>query len=297
MSIVKITKPGVYEDLPAIDYHAQHDWLSWSNAKKLVPPSTPAHLKAAMAAGQERKRHFDVGKVVHARILGEGDEYVVVQAQRRDKTLYDARDYVTVSAQAHRDEIYEAGKVPILATEIAAADQMAASVAAHPVANALLTNGTPEVSLFWVDEATGVKCRARLDWLPDKVKGQMIVPDLKTAVTAAPSEFAKAAAKYGYYGQQAHYLDGIRACDIDPDPAFMFVVVEKTDPWPVIVGRFANQLDLQLANATVDRARRIWRECIETDTWPAYPGGVIDLNLPVWLHYELEGFTETEMVI
>lgn len=288
---MKITKPGIYPDLPAADYHAQHDWLSWSMAKKLLPPSTPAHLKASLRNGEERKRHFDVGKVIHAVVLGEGDEFIVVQALDRQKNPYDARDYETVSAQRHRDQIYADGQVPILRSELDAAQKMAESVAAHREAHALLTNGTPEVSLFWIDDATGVKCRARLDWLPNpQPRRRLIVPDLKSASTAAPSEFAKAAARYAYYGQQRWYSDGIAACDLDPDPAFVFVVVEKADPWPVIVGQIASSADLSLARAAVDRTRRLYRECVETDTWPAYPGGVVDIDLPAWIHYDLEEF-------
>lgn len=288
---MRITEPGVYYDLKSEDYHAQHEWLSWSRMKYLVPPSTPAHFKASLRAGDERKRHFDVGKVVHSVILGEGDEYVVVQALTKDKTSYDAKSYDLVSAQRHRDEIYASGKIPILRAELDAAQRMAESVAAHPIAKALLTNGTPEVSLFWVDESTGVKCRARLDWLPDARPGRrLIVPDLKSAATAAPGDFAKAAGKFGYYGQQRHYSDGIVACGLDPDPAFVFVVVEKTDPWPVIVGQFAQRDDLRLARAVVDSARRLYRDCVAADHWPAYPGGVIDLTLPTWLHFELEEF-------
>lgn len=291
MGTVSITEPGVYPDLPAEEYHRQHDWLSWSMMKRLVPPSTPAHLKASLRQGEERERHFDVGKVVHNVVLGNGDDYEVVQAVTREKVTYDARDYVTKSAQDHRDAIYESGKVPILRAELEAAEQMAKSVTEHEVANALLTNGTPEVSLFWIDEATGVKCRARLDWLPDAREGRrMIVPDLKSAATADPREFSKAAGKYGYYGQQRHYLNGIKACGLDPDPAFLFVVVEKADPWPVIVGQIAGRDDLDLAARVVDRATRLWRDCTESDHWPAYPAGVIDLSLPTWLHYDLEEF-------
>lgn len=294
-----ITEPGIYYDLPANVYHAQHDWLSWSRMKKLVPPSTPAHFKASMAAGEERKRHFDLGKVVHALTLGEGDEFEVVQALNKSKEPYDARDYITVSAQAHRDAIYDAGKVPILRPELNTAEAMAASVRNHPLASALLTNGRPEVSLFWIDAETGVKCRARLDWLPNKAAGHpLIVADLKTAATAAPREFAKSAAKFGYYGQAAHYSDGIKALGIDSDPAFMFVVVEKTDPHLVIVGQFTDALDMQLARATVDHARRLYRECIEADRWPGYPEDVIELSLPAWLHYEFEDANPAdEMVV
>ena len=301
---MKITKPGIYADLSNADYHAQHDWLSWSMMKRLVPPSTPAHLKAAMRNGQENKRHFDLGKVVHALALGDGDTFEVVQCVGRDKKVRDAEDYATKSAQVHRDAIYEAGNVPILRRELDQAEAMAKSLREHPVARDLLSDGQPEVSLFWIDEATGAKCRARLDWLPNpQLDGRLIVPDLKTANAAAPTEFAKAAARFGYYGQQHHYLDGIRQTGLASDPTFVFVVVETTDPWPVIVGRIHEEGDLALAAGVVDRCRSLYRECAATDTWPAYPGGLVDLSLPVWLHYDLETFAglslspEQELVI
>ncbi|HEX6684988.1 MAG TPA: PD-(D/E)XK nuclease-like domain-containing protein [Candidatus Limnocylindrales bacterium] len=283
-----ITEPGVYTDLPAEVYHAQDEWLSWSRMKNLIPPSTPAHFKAAMEAPQERKRHFDLGKIVHKLVLGEGEAFEVVQALDRKKEPYDATDYKTVSAQEHRDAIYERGNVPVLAAELADANAMAAAVKAHPIGAALFTSGKPEVSLFWVDETTGVKCRARLDWLPDAVEGRrLIVPDLKTAVTAAPAEFSKAGAKFGYYGQATHYSDGIKALGIDADPAFLFVVVEKAAPWLVSVGQFTERDDRRLARAVVDHCRRLYAECTATDTWPGYGESVASLSLPMWHHYDL----------
>lgn len=282
-------EPGIYPDMPAAIYHAQHDWLSWSRMKNLVPPSTPAHFKAALAAGEERKRHFDLGKVVHALTLGDGDEFVVVQALNKAKESYDAASYDLVSAQRHRDEIYAAGKVPILRHELEAAQKMADAVKAHPIANLVLGDGRPEVSLFWIDPETGVKCRARLDWLPNKHEGRrLIVPDLKSAATAAPTEFAKAAANFGYYGQATHYLDGVRTLGLDDDPAFLFVAVEKAAPYLVSVGQFANTDDLRLARRTVDHCRRLYAQCLADDNWPGYGEGINDLALPTWLHYSLE---------
>lgn len=286
---VKITVPGVYPDMPSDVYHAQHEWLSWSRMKYLIPPSTPAHFKAALEAPEERKRHFDLGKVIHHLVLGDGDEFEVVQALNRAKESVDATSYDLVSAQRHRDEIYAAGKVPILRHELDAAEKMAEAVKRHTVANALLSNGRPEVSLFWVDKATGVKCRARLDWLPNPVEGRrLIVPDLKSAATAAPTEFAKASANFGYYGQHRHYLDGIEACGLDDDPAFLFVVVEKTHPHLVSVGQFADKDDLKLARAVVDHCRRLYAECLAADNWPGYGEGVHNLTLPTWFHYSME---------
>lgn len=283
-----ITEPGIYTDLPAIDYHRQHDWLSASNMKRLVAPSTPAHFKAALKAGEERKRHFDLGKIVHTLVLGDGEKFEVVQALNRAKEEYDATSYDTVSAREHRDAIYERGNIPILRHELTAAQAMADAVREHQVASQLFSGGRPEVSAFWVDPASGVKCRARFDWLPDAVEGRrMIIPDLKTAATADPREFSKAAARFGYYIQHVHYLDAVRALGLDDDPAFVFVAVEKEDPHLVMVGQFAEAEDRKLARAVVSRARQIFKECTETGDWWGYPPGVNALALPTYTHYDM----------
>lgn len=285
---VVITEPGVYYDLAEDDYHAQTEWLSWSRMKHLIPPSTPAHFQTALAAPEERKRHFDLGKIVHRLVLGRGAEYEIVLALDRSKQPYEATSYDTVSARTHRDMIYAEGKIPILAHEFEAASAMAASVKAHPLGAALLTDGRPEASLFWVDPATGVKCRARIDWLPNPSAGRMVVPDLKTAESAAPTEFSKVAAKLGYYGQDCHYSDGIAALGLASRPAFLFVVVEKAAPHLVSVGRFSEPDDRHLARAVVDHCRRLYATCTTDNRWPGYGDQIADLTLPTWLHYALE---------
>lgn len=274
-------KTGLHFDMPHADYLAQHDWLSASGIKRLIPPSTPAHFKAAQGR-EEHKPAFDFGKAAHARVLGAGEDVVVVD--------YD--DWRGKDARFLRDAAYEQGKVPILAKDNVVIDGMAASLGAHPVAPLLFATGLPEVSAFWTDPETGVQCRARFDWLPETQQGRrLVVPDLKTASTAAPTEFAKAAARFGYYAQQEHYRDGLMALDIDKNPAFVFVVIEKEFPYLVTVAQFAQPDDVRLARAAVDRARRVYAECVATDTWPGYPTGINDLSLPTWLHYDLEEFT------
>lgn len=166
---------------------------------------------------------------------------------------------------------------------------MAGAIRSHPTASVVLGNGRPEVSLFWVDPDTGVKCRARLDWLPNLVEGRrLIVADVKTADDASNEGFAKAAASRGYFGQWTHYLDGVKALGLDPNPAWLFVVVEKAAPHLVNVAQFAERDDLRLARKTVDHIRRLYAACVATDTWPGYGAGINNLELPKWLHYQLE---------
>lgn len=278
---MKITEPGVYPDLDAATYRAQTDWLSVSGMKRLLRPSCPAKFKAALDAPEEHKPQFDLGKAVHTAVLGRGEEFVEVAAE----------DYRTKDARLLRHDAYMAGKVPLLTAELALVEAMRLAVAANPLAAALFSNGTAEVSLFWVDDATGVQCKARLDWLPEPVDGRrLIVPDFKTAVSAEPGEFSRNAARFGYLAQALHYTDGIRAVGLDPDPAFLFVIAEKDPPHVVTIGQFTDADDLKLATAMNDTARRIYRECIQTDTWPGYTAGVAELTLPTWWRYDNEEY-------
>lgn len=277
---MKITEPGLYPDLDEAVYRSQHEWLSVSGAKKLLPPSCPAKFKATIGV-EEHRPQFDVGKAFHAKVLGRGGEVVVVDADSwRGKEARDARD------AAHT-----AGKTPLLASDAAVVDAMAAAVLAHDTAPLLFQGGGAEVSAFWVDEATGVKCKARFDYLPEPQPGRrLIVPDLKSAVSADPGEFSRAAARYGYLLQQEHYTSALRHLGVSDDPAFIFCVVEKDPPHLVNVGQFADQEDRRLSAAALDKALRLYRDCLAADHWPGW-SGVTDLSLPNWHRYELEELT------
>lgn len=273
-------KPGLHFDLPEADYHAQRASLSVSGAKKLLPPSCPAKFKAALELGEEHRAQFDFGKVAHALALGKGADFDVAPYE----------DWRSKAAREFRDEAYAAGRTPILAADHAKAVELAAAVAAHPLAGALFTGGEAEVSAAWTDRATGVNCRARFDYLPEQVDGKrLLIPDLKTALSAQPGEFGRSAGRFHYAMQDQWYTDAARALGLDDDPAFLYVVVEKDPPYIVTVGQLREE-DKKLGRALNDKARRIYAECLDTDTWPAYtqPDEIAEIALPVWHHNDYE---------
>jgi hypothetical protein len=277
---VKITKPGLYPDLSDVDYRAQHEWLSVSGANKLLPPSCPAKYRATVGV-EEHKAQFDFGKAFHAAVLGDGSATECIAAE----------NWRTKEAREFRADCYARGVVPLLVAEANEIDAMAAAVKAHDTAPHLFTGGTAEVSAFWVDSATGVQCKARFDYLPEKQDDRrLIVPDLKSAVSASPKDFASAAARYGYVMQDRHYTSGLRHLGIDQDPAFVFVVVEKDTPYLPAVMQFAEPNELRLVETALDKALRLYRDCLATDTWPGYPG-ISQLSLPTWHLYDLEEMT------
>lgn len=293
---VVVDGPGVYDDLPAADYHADpvpERSLSYSGAKRLLPPSCPALFKHWRDNGQQPKQAFDFGHAAHRLVLGVGEPLAVV----------DAADWRTKYARQQAEKARALGQVPILAEEYATVVAMAEAIRRHPVAAALLdpTKGKPEQSLFWRDERTGVMRRCRLDFLRDPINGRLILPDYKTSRTAEPVGAAKAMVDYCYHQQADWYLSGAVACGLagDQEPAFVLIYQEKTPPYLVTVA----QPDTGALAAGRDRNRKaidVFRRCMERGEWPGWTDAdgrcttdeVITLAMPRWAAYEHQAALE-----
>ncbi len=272
-AVVAPLPTGVYDGLPAEDYH-RDPALSSSGARRLLPPSCPALFRHEQINGRPRKRVFEIGHAAHALVLGCGPELVKV----------DARDWRTDKAKALAAEARERDAVPLLPDEYAEVHAMAEALRAHPVARALFDpeRGRPEVSLFWRDGLGGVDRRARLDWLPDPGRGRMIVPDYKSTLSASPAELPKSIYKWGYHQQDPWYLDGVEACDVADDAAFVFVFQEKSAPYLVTV----IELDVIARNIGREMNRRaidLYAECARRGAWPGYSDEIEIVPLPAWV--------------
>jgi hypothetical protein len=273
---VSVEQPGVY-DIPEDEYHADPvpgGSLSSSGARRLLPPSCPAIFRYEQDH-PVRKDVFDFGSAAHKLVLGAGPVIVVV----------DAEDWRTRAAKERREDIRDAGAIPLLRAEHAQVQAMALAIRRHPIASVLFDpsgNGRPEQSLFWQDPETGVWCRARPDWLPDTYADRrLIIPDYKTTVSASPEHITKAVGNLGYHQQDAWYTDGARALGLDDDPAFIFVFQEKTPPYLVTVV----QLDEDARRAGRARNRLAierYRDCTESGIWPGHSDEIEFITLPAW---------------
>lgn len=269
---------GAYADVPEDVYHADVDSLSSSGARRLLPPSCPAIFKHERDEGRPPKAEFDFGHAAHKFVLGEGAEIISV----------DADDWRTKAAREVRDQAYADGKVPLLARDVAKARQMAEKVHQHPIAGPLFRSGQPEVSLYWTDKKTGVRLRARPDFVPDNGTSRLILADYKTSNSALPRAFAKSAADYGYHQQDPWYVDGAIATGLGgDDTAFVFVVQSKTPPFVVTVMEL-DPTAIALGRRLNRRAIDIYAECNRTGIWPGYGDHVHLINLPTWAEHQQE---------
>lgn len=275
-----ITEPGVYA-LPFEDYLADPvpgGSLSTSGAKTLLG-ACPAIFDYERKHGRPDSAAFDFGHAAHSMVLGDGLEVAVIP----DDTLSSNGSTNTKAAKEFIAEARTRGAVPLKSGDAAQVQAMADALRAHPIAGRLLdpNRGTPEQSLFWTDERTGVWRRARLDALPHPALGRMIIVDYKTTDCAKPSLFAKSIANYGYHMQGDAYIDAIKALGLADDAAFLLVAQEKKAPYLISVVELSAPA-LRIGHERNQRAIDIFKRCTETNHWPAYSEGVELVDLPIW---------------
>lgn len=247
--------------------------LSSTGAKTLL--SCPARYAWQRTHGQASKPEFDFGTAAHRFILGAGATIERVSAS----------SWATNAAKDAAKTARAEGRTPLLVKDYLRALDVAKAVKRHPVAGPLVNgDGISEVSLFWTDEESGVKCRARLDRFTQLRSGRDVVIDVKTTTAggAAPGAFARTAHNFGYHLQAAFYLAGAVATGfVEPDAAFLFVVVEKEPPHPVAIYELDHDA-LTLGNVLARKAIDTFRECSLTGVWPSYSLDIEPLSLPAY---------------
>lgn len=261
-----VTEPGVYT-IPEDDYHADPvpaGSLSHSGARRLL--ECPAKFDY-WRHREQHKATFDFGKAAHTLILGAGAELVVI----------DAENWTTKAAKEERANARALGLTPLLRHEMDTVEAMAGALKAHPIAVALLADGTPEQSIFWQTGPTWR--RARIDWTPANTRRPILV-DYKTTVSAEPGAFSRSVASYGYHQQADWYLDGWNTITGET-AAFVFIAQEKEAPYLV------NCFELDATALDIGRARNtaalaLYEQCTATGIWPGYSAQVEQIGLPRW---------------
>ncbi len=138
-----------------------------------------------------------------------------------------------------------------------------------------------EVTLRWVDERTGVKCKARADL---SCKELQFGGDVKSTIDASPEGFARAVTRYRYHQQHVHYTDGAKACGA-PWGNFFFFACEKARPHvPAVyhIPAMAEERGRELRDRALDKLKK----CLDSGRWSGYSETITELVLPVWAYYE-----------
>lgn len=226
-----------YHDNPAV---------SRSGVIKLL--RSPAHYKTKT----ETTRAMEIGTAVHSKILEGRTDYVVNPFDSfRSKEAREWREAQT--------------EIVLNETEAAQIEAMETAVNNHRGAMKLLSEGVPEQTYFFTEPHTGVKCKVRPDWItPD---GFLV--DLKTTNDASESGFKKSVYSFRYDIQTAFYLDGVEYATGQRPKGFIFINVEKSEPFGVSLFQL-NDDWIESARFTYIDALDTFKTCEASNEWPAY---------------------------
>jgi hypothetical protein len=261
-----------FHDLSNDDYHADPvpDGSISSSALKIMVTQSPKHARNYQLNGRPPKGHFDLGSAVHTSVLGGAEIVYWGQGKGRDS-------WKSGAAQDFREGARMDGLIPLLEDQRQHVEGMVRAIYADPDLAVWLEPGsfTPEQSGFWVDQATGLWCRKRLDAAQfDPDTDTLTVVDLKTGYDVHPAAIAKALANHRYDIQRHHYEQGLRrlmALGLIPDADIVYVLafVESSPPYDVVLRRIGPR--------TSHHAAYHWRygmdrfaECRATGLWPGY---------------------------
>lgn len=258
---------GVYEDLDFNDYLAA-DAVSKSSLWTLHTRS-PAHAKVV----KEPSNAMSLGTAIHCAVL-EPDEFEARFIKGPE----------TRRGNIWKEQLELHGEYLLTAGDYEAALKVRDEIQKNPLIKRLTGAGTVrEVSGFWKDEQTGLKCRCRPDAY---VPALNMLVDLKTTSDVRPFQFSKTVSDFGYHAQEALYTDGWRACGHDVD-AFIFIAIESKEPHAARIYELTPDAVLE-GRATMRTALDRWAQCVEAKKWPGYETTIEPLDIPRWA-YQLTG--------
>lgn len=272
---------------------AQSPRHAWTQHPRLNPDHEPVE-----------KKTFDIGRAAHRAVLGAGGDYVAYP----DDMLASNGAASTKAAKEWAEAQRAAGNTPLKADEVDQIGEIADAVRAK-LALMGIAFDPAQSEITALGEVDGVWCRAMIDNAPADARQPLY--DLKTTMDASPDAVARAVMNYGYDVQAAHYLDVWKAATGE-DRRFRFVFVEKTAPYEVaVVELYDHDRAVRLKRAASDDpasvaadwwtmaradakdARRIWGECLASDTWPGYPAKVAVIGAPAWHNAQREARHES----
>lgn len=153
------------------------------------------------------------------------------------------------------------------------------AVLEHPDAVDLLKNGVPEVTGFYVDPATGIRCRIRPDFLSFNCS---VLTDFKTTRDVMEFPFQNQMVQLGMDFSEAMYANGIEIISGKRPEFISFICVEPEPPYECAV--YTTDLHVHdRGNYQYRQALEKLKRCIDTNTWPRYQERMQTISLPKYL--------------
>lgn len=286
MTEALISKPGIYRDIAMEAYHSAMlcpgPAVGGSDLYRMdtrCPAVAFEHWSGNPARtfnGEEDSDAMRFGRALHALVL-EGEPVF------RDRFAIkpDGMSFATKDGKAWREQ--HTDKDIVSFDEGLRLFAMSRALSRDPMTRHVFESGGAEVTAATRDLFSGLWLKTRPDWL--RTDSGLIV-NLKTALSAKPSEWERQAFTLGYHVAAAHSLDILNEiCERRHNYAFL--VQEKAPPYCAIVCVFKPEV-IEWGRMICQAAAARFMQCIESGAWPGYADSVLELGLPPWAEKQLQ---------
>lgn len=285
----KITKPGIYQDVPIDFYHGdccEGVSVSSSGLRKIVNDSPADYFEESYLNPDNSKKEFEeseallLGRAVHHLILGQanfGATFIVQPELYPDAKGGQSKwTYGAQFCKDWRDEQRKAHKSILTLSQVETIKGMAKTLARDTLVKEGLLNGLVEHSLFWKDKKTGIWLKIRPDAIPVSVKmlarggASVDVSDLKSIIGVDYIDMENSYEDNGYYMQTGLIRQGLKDVLNLSVSTFTLMFAAKKKPFstrPMLL----DEDDLALGDAANRVGLDVMHRCIIDKTWPG-PG-------------------------
>ena len=214
----------------------------------------------------EGKAYFDMGKAIHTLVLEPHMFDATYIQQPEDIKRRTGDKWTTAKLEAEAK-----GQVILTQEQWEHLSYFRTVKDSHAVLKKLTSNGIAEQSVFYKDIQTDLILKCRPDYQINKFGF-----DLKTAESADPEVFHRAAIRYGYNIQDAMYTYVADLLE------FVFGVVENKMPFLITVPLKFSELAKKKAFIRFREAIVNMAESFKRDIWPSYYAGLYTMDLKAW---------------
>lgn len=142
------------------------------------------------------------------------------------------------------------------------------------LATRLIMDGMSEMTLIGVDEKTGIKIKARPDFMTEISGDEVTVIDLKTSKSARDTDFMRSVYKYNYHIQQYMIITLLKQKYKKVN--FYFVVCEKESLYSCVVYTLSDDI-LMFAEEKYRDLMDYLKDCKDTGVYTGYKNKTLTL--------------------
>ena len=283
---------GIVPNLPEAEYR-NAPGANWSTLKHFR--KSPAHVKHSIDNPGKSSSEQSLGIIQHCAIC-EPEVFLrkyfvlpefqwnsnqakadAIESFIEAELIYPemAQDVVKLKKDELIYMFCEGGKVPIERSTFESCLGMSKAIWANKYAKKLIEGcSLAEAAIFWIDPATGVECKGRVDLFHERL-GYLI--DLKTTDNAAFHAFRSSIERFDYAPQLTHYKNGLEVLGKRVSQ-LLFLAVESSPPHGVAIYALSEGA-INTSKVLLEEYLRRWQFCTQHNKWPSYQEEPQDMDL------------------